>query len=211
MLGRQVPELSQLFRLFSMTQSKKLDHIYSLTQPQFQGFCIAIGISPSLVDQEDRIERVLPPGLVQNILKRAMQENSVGEVSKAMERIGLLKRVVSSTITTAEICFTQFVSAIIRVAHAAYAGCYGPRSPDGHAHDGESLACPPSHCAAFAIRSLPALRAAVCVFIEHDAASRRFSGASPPLIRARHERVHCETLDLGEWLQLLTAAGSSRT
>ena len=208
-LGRQVPELSQLFRLFSMTQSKKLDHIYSLTQPQFQGFCIAIGISPSLVDQEDRIERVLPPGLVQNILKRAMQENSVGEVSKAMERIGLLKRVVSSTITTAEICFTQFVSAIIRVAHAAYAGqvtglgaqmdmLMTERVLPVHRH----IALP-SRFDRF-LRS----RAAVCVFIEHDAALkaifRRFSTLNKS---AWHERVHCETLDLGEWLQLLTAAG----
>ena len=207
-LGRQLPELSQLFRLFAMTRNAKLHKIYSLSHAQFRGFCIAIGISPQTVGHNvadvifTRARRMLN-FKVGNHAKAEGAKSRMSTLTRAMNEAGGL------TGKDDELGFTQFVAGMIRVAHAAYAGVANGLGAQLDMMMDENVL--PVHKAIAHPARLDRFlrsRAATCVFIEHATELRALFKTFSVLDKSSsHARVHSETMNIGEWLQVLTSGG----
>ena len=194
MLGRHIFELSQLFRLFAVAGSAQPRSLFSLSSEQFKGFVSAIGLAPQVVTFR----------ALDAIFVRSQRITSSKFDSAAKQR-----QEGSGEESACELGFTQYISAILRVAHAAYSG----RISGMQAHVDAILErdimplhhkiTKPELFERF-LRSRPA----VCVFDEHKLAlAGIFDEWCSPEASSRHAYMHTPTMNVSEWLQLITKGG----
>ena len=195
-LANHMPDISQLFRMFALTNVPRLQSIYSLSRTQFRGLVVAV------MDFHPR-----PPGehVIDAIWSRTLNLST----SKLSEMFNKSSRNLLAMRDGDEIGFTQFMSAMLRVANAAYHGHI-----KGAAAQFEALM---EHCILpvhmqvakiFEYDRFLRSRPAVCVMQEHRAALEAIFDYFASLdATSRHASMHAPTMNVSEWLKTVAAGG----
>ena len=104
-----LPVITQTFRLFALTFSCKPSTIYSLSRAQFRGMLVALRISPGLFSLQEIpiIFAKAKKALREEAAARELEEDGDGAETRGYRDLNGLG-------------VTQFVGAMLRVAHACY-------------------------------------------------------------------------------------------
>ena len=194
-LGRHTFELSQLFRLFAVAGEGQPRNLFSFSSKQFRGFVAAIGLAPQVISFRS----------LDTIFTRS-QRITKGKIDAAAN-----KRTAGGPDEQDEdeLGFTQFLCALLRVANASYTGrVAGMQAQFDSMMEKDVLPlhqriANPNLFDRF-LRSRPA----VCVYHEHTLAMRDIFDLQAKLqVTSRHAFTHVSTMNVSEWLALLSMGG----
>ena len=196
-LVKTMPALSQLFRLFALAFSTKVSSMYTMSRAQFRGFMIALGVSPS----------PLPFSHLAVIFAKSHRILKSDEAASALGKEGAETHGHRSD---RGVGITQFVSALVRVAHALFPRVHSQGLGEQILAFAEQYATPLHEKVAIPTRWDVFLRSrsARAVYEAHRPALhtlfRRFTALDTGSAFARQ---HVLSMNALEWLTMLTVGG----